>query len=85
VVIDEAHGSLGAGGPVAQYLAPGATGYLLVSYQPWDFSGEALGGLDAMIVVAGGKQSGIGNIAKAMTGFAGDDAASLMSRLEGAG
>jgi hydroxymethylpyrimidine pyrophosphatase-like HAD family hydrolase len=85
VVIDEAHGSLGAGGAVAGYLAPGATGYLLVSYQPWELSGEALGGLDAMIVVAGGQQSGIGSIAKAMAGFAGDDAASLMPRLEGAG
>jgi hydroxymethylpyrimidine pyrophosphatase-like HAD family hydrolase len=85
VVIDEAHGSLGAGGAVARYLAPGATGYLLVSYQPWEISGEALGGLDAMIAVAGGQQSSIGSIAKAMAGFAGDDAASLMPRLEGAG
>jgi hydroxymethylpyrimidine pyrophosphatase-like HAD family hydrolase len=85
VVIDEAHGSLGAGGAVARYLAPGATGYLLVSYQPWELSSEALGGLDAMIAVAGGQQSGIGSVAKAMAGFAGDDAASLMSRLEGAG
>jgi hydroxymethylpyrimidine pyrophosphatase-like HAD family hydrolase len=85
VVIDEAHGSLGAGGDVARYLAPGATGYLLVSYQPWDLSPEALGGLDAMIAVVGGQQSGADGIAKALAGFAGDDAASLMSRLEGAG
>jgi hydroxymethylpyrimidine pyrophosphatase-like HAD family hydrolase len=85
VVIDEAHGALGEGGAATQYLAPGASGYLLVSYQPWELSGEALGGLDAMIVVAGGQQSGIGNVAKAMAGFAGGDAARLMSRLEVAG
>jgi hydroxymethylpyrimidine pyrophosphatase-like HAD family hydrolase len=85
VVIDEAHGALGEGGAATQYLAPGASGYLLVSYQPWELSGEALGGLEAMIVVAGGQQSGIGNVAKAMAGFAGGDAARLMSRLEVAG
>jgi len=59
VVIDEAHGALAAGGAVAQYLAPGATGYLLVTYRPWELSTKALGGLDAMIAVAGGQQSGI--------------------------
>jgi HAD superfamily hydrolase (TIGR01484 family) len=85
VVIDEAHGALGAGGAVAQFLAPGATGYLLVTYQPGELSGEAMGGLDAMIAVAGGQQSGISNIAKAIAGFAGEDPTGLMARLEGAG
>ena len=85
VVIDEAHGTLGVGGGVAQYLAPGATGYLLVTYRPWELSREALGGVDAMIAVAGGQQSSISNIAQAMAGFAGEDPAAVMARLEGAG
>jgi hydroxymethylpyrimidine pyrophosphatase-like HAD family hydrolase len=85
LVIDEAHGTLGAGGAVTQYLAPGATGYLLVTYRPWELSAEALGGVDAMIAVAGGQQSGISNIAKAMAGFAGEDPAGVMALLEGAG
>jgi hydroxymethylpyrimidine pyrophosphatase-like HAD family hydrolase len=85
VVIDEAHGTLGAGGAVAQYLAPGVTGYLLVTYRPWEIAAEALSGLDAMIAVAGGQQSGISNIAKAMAGFAGEDPAGVMAGLEGAG
>src|ERR1700693_2410194 len=85
VVVDEAHGTLGAGG-VAQYLAPGAKGYMLVTYRPWELSSEALAGVDAMIAVAGGQQSGTGNIAKAMAGFAGEDPAEVMARLEeGAG
>ena len=85
VVVDEAHGTLGVGGGVAQYLAPGATGYLLVTYRPWELSREALGGVDAMIAVAGGQQSGISNIAKALAGFAGEDPAGVLARLEGAG
>jgi hydroxymethylpyrimidine pyrophosphatase-like HAD family hydrolase len=85
VVIDEAHGALGAGGTVTQFLVPGATGYLLVTYQPWELSGEAMGGLDAMIAVAGGQQSGISNIAKAMAGFTGVDPAGLMARMASAG
>ena len=85
VVIDEAHGALGASGAVAQYLSPGASGYLLVTYRPWELPGEALRGLDSIIAVTGGHQSGIGNIAKAMAGFAGEDPADLMGRLEGAG
>ena len=85
VVVDEAHGTLGVGGGVAQYLAPGATGYLLVTYQPWELSYEALGGVDAMIAVAGGQQSGISNIAKAWAGFAGEDTAGVLALLEGAG
>jgi hydroxymethylpyrimidine pyrophosphatase-like HAD family hydrolase len=85
VVVDEAHGTLGAGGAVAQYLAPGAKGYLLVTYRPWELSGKALGGVDAMIAVAGGQQSGISNIANAMAGFAGADPAEVMAGLEDAG
>lgn len=85
VVVHEAHGTLGAGG-VAQYLAPGAKGYMLVTYRPWELSSEALAGVDAMIAVAGGQQSGMGNIAKAMADFAGEDPAEVMARLqEGAG
>jgi hydroxymethylpyrimidine pyrophosphatase-like HAD family hydrolase len=85
VVVDEAHGSLGAGGGVTEYLAPGATGYLLVTYQPWQLSEAALRGVDAMIAVAGGEQSGIRSIATAMAGFAGEDPAVVMARLESAG
>jgi hypothetical protein len=85
VVVDEAHGTLGEG-RVAEYLAPGAAGYLLVTYRPWELSSEALGGVDAMIAVAGGQQSGMGNIAKAMAGFAGEDPGRVMAGLEeGAG
>ncbi len=85
VVVDEAHGTLGVSGGVAQYLAPGATGYLLVTYQPGQLSGEALGGVDAMISVAGGQQSGIGSTAAAMANFAGADPAVVMARMESAG
>jgi hydroxymethylpyrimidine pyrophosphatase-like HAD family hydrolase len=85
VVIDEAHGPLGSGGPVAQYLTPGATGYLLVTYRPWELGRETLDGLDVMIAVAGGQQSSLGNIAKAMADFAGENPAGLMTRMEGAG
>lgn len=85
VVVDEAHGALGAGGAVAQYLAPGAKGYLLVTYRPWELSSEAVGGVDAMIAVAGGQQSGIGNIAKTMAAFAGEDLEPVTAGLEGAG
>jgi hydroxymethylpyrimidine pyrophosphatase-like HAD family hydrolase len=85
IVVDEAHGTLGLGGAVAQYLAPGATGYLLVTYRPWELSGDALEGVDAMIAVAGGQQLGISNIAKVIAGFAGEDPAGVMARMEGAG
>ena len=85
VVVDEAHGALGSGGAVAQYLALGAKGYLLVSYRPEELSERALGVLDSMNVVAGGPQAGIGQIVRAMAGFANEDPTAIMARLEGAG
>jgi hydroxymethylpyrimidine pyrophosphatase-like HAD family hydrolase len=57
VVIDEAHGSFGRAGTVLGVFNPAAKGYLLVTWQPDELSGDVSAALDAVIALGSPRPS----------------------------
>ncbi|MGA2929265.1 MAG: HAD hydrolase family protein [Solirubrobacteraceae bacterium] len=57
VLVDEAHGSFGRGGTARRVFNPAAKGYLLVTWQPEELSGEVSAALDAVIALGSPRPS----------------------------
>jgi hydroxymethylpyrimidine pyrophosphatase-like HAD family hydrolase len=51
VAMDEAHGPVGRTGAAHGMFNPAAMGYLLITWQPWELSADALASLDAVVAV----------------------------------
>jgi hypothetical protein len=51
VVVDEAHGPIGRNGAARRLINPAGKGYLLVTWQPEELSGDALAAVDAVITL----------------------------------
>ena len=51
VIVDEAHGAFGRAGPALAVFNPAAKGYLLITWQPEELSGEVVAALDAVIAL----------------------------------
>ncbi len=79
VAMDEAHGPVGRTGAARGMFNPAGKGYLLITWQPWELSADALASLDAVLALGSpGPDDAFVDLTAAVAGMPRADIARLL-------